>query len=169
MKRVGYPEDSTQSAYSSQLIRIPLSAIIFYLSCFISREATTRQCWGGDQNQLLGGGWTSADTHKYTLSYTFQNDAVCIRYDDESFTGSIHLSVDTNFQCFLSICLVPPLSGPTASRLRQSEWKSLLSAEADKRTVAQQSSLKAYSFNLSKKRKRGKRRREALGWENSAN
>lgn len=45
MKRVGYPEDSTQSAYSSQLIRIPLSAIIifdffFNLSRFISREET---------------------------------------------------------------------------------------------------------------------------------
>lgn len=30
MKRVGYPEDSTQSAYSSQLIRIPLSAIVSF-------------------------------------------------------------------------------------------------------------------------------------------
>lgn len=114
MKRVGYPEDSTQSAYSSQLIRIPLSAIIFYLSCFISREATTRQCWGSDQNQLLGGLDASrhARTHTFVPHFRLENDAVCIRYDDECFTGSVHLSVDANFQCFLSLCLFPPLSGP---------------------------------------------------------
>lgn len=65
VKRAGYPEDSTQSAYSSQLIRIPLSAIIFYLSCFISREATTRQWCGGDRNQLLGGADARKDTHTH--------------------------------------------------------------------------------------------------------
>lgn len=77
MKRVGYPEDSTQSAYSSQLIRIPLSAIIFYLSCLISREATTRQCWGGDRNQLLGGGRREQMRTHTHLPSTFQTGEWC--------------------------------------------------------------------------------------------
>lgn len=123
MKRVGYPEDSTQSAYSSQLIRIPLSAIIFYLSRFISREATTRQCWGGDQNQLLvvvvvvgrgevfgGRGWGgSGDAHKHTPPLPhLQTDAVCIRLDDdESFRGrpSVPLLIPTSSARFVSFCL----------------------------------------------------------------
>lgn len=90
VKRDGYPEDSTQSAYSSQLIRIPLSAIIFYLSCFISQEASIRQCWGGDQNQLLGGVRARTHTHAHTLHFRLVNDSVCIRYDDECVTGDAH-------------------------------------------------------------------------------
>lgn len=68
MKRDGYPEDSTQSAYSSQLIWIPLSHLFFfffYLWGFISREATKRQYRGGDHNQLLGE--MPADVRKYVL------------------------------------------------------------------------------------------------------
>lgn len=119
MKRDGYPEDSTQSAYSSQLIRIPLSAIIFYLSCFISQEATKRQCWGGDQNQLLGGVDTLRCAH--TPHFRLENDSVCIRYDDECVTGSVYLSFYANFQCFLSLCLSSFVWADCALRLRQSD------------------------------------------------
>lgn len=159
MKGAGYPEDSTQSAYSSQLIRIPLSlsAIIFYLSCFISREASTRQWWGGDRNQLLGGAQAGARTHTPLLPHLrFESDSVCIRYDDECVIA--HFSVDTNFQCFLSLCLFPPFVwADCASRLRQSDGEQLLSGKTYERTAAQQPSRKANSFNCSKKKRRGER------------
>lgn len=40
MKRAGYPEDSTQSAYSSQLIRIPLSlpSVFIFAALFLERK-----------------------------------------------------------------------------------------------------------------------------------
>lgn len=148
VKRTGYPEDLTQSAYSSQLIRIPLFAIIFYLSCFISREATTRQWCGGDRNQLLGGQthtYTYINTRIHTLYSTlqFENDSVCIRYDDECVTVT-SLSVNTNFQCCLPLCLSPPFVW--------AEWEQLLSGKAHKRTATQQPSCKANSVNCSEER-----------------
>lgn len=69
-----------------------------------------------------------------------------------------HFSVDTNFQCFLSLCLFPPFVwADCASRLRQSDGEQLLSGKTYERTAAQQPSRKANSFNCSKKKRRGER------------
>lgn len=135
VKRVGYPEDSTQSAYSSQLIRIPLSAIIFYLSCFISREATTRQWWGGDRNQLLGGGgvWTQADTHLPATSQTWE--WCCLHQIWWRVLYRQHSSLCWYKLPVLSLTLSFPsfVWADCASRLRRSDWERLLSGEAYKR------------------------------------
>lgn len=155
MKGAGYPEDSTQSAYSSQLIRIPLSLCHHFLSflLYFSR-GIYKTMVGGDRNQLLGGAQAGARTHTLLLPHLrFESDSVCIRYDDECVIA--HFSVDTNFQCFLSLCLFPPFVwADCASRLRQSDGEQLLSGKTYERTAAQQPSRKANSFNCSKKKRR---------------
>lgn len=116
MKTDSYPEDSTQSAYSSQLIWIPLSHhffFFFYLWGFISREATKRQYRGGDQNQLLGE--MPADVRKY-VSLPHVRLA---KLSASDMAGSIRLSTDANFQRSLSICFVPLLCGPTRERVKE--------------------------------------------------
>lgn len=168
MKRVGYPEDSTQSAYSSQLIRIPLSAIIFYLSRFISREATTRQRWGGDQNQLLvvvvvvgwgrcsvgwgGGVWRRTQTH---ASPSTSPDRRCLHqirwWRVVSRAALVPLLIPTSSARFVSFCLGRRRRVSSTRRVKEPiVWARLTS-----RPRLKPSPRKARSFN-SEKKERGR-------------
>lgn len=90
MKRVGYPEDSTQSAYSSQLIRIPLSAIIifdfffFFIFPALFLERKLRDNVGVVIGICYWWGWVLGKRRfwRHERLTHFQTDAVCIRLDD---------------------------------------------------------------------------------------
>lgn len=123
MKGDGYPEDSTQFAYSSQLIWIPLSHhfFLFYLWGFISREATKRQYRGGDQNQRLGK--MPADVRKYVSLPHFRLEKLSAS-DRTSRTALVFPSMQT-FRALSQFALSHFCLGR-----RRSDWKSSLSRRA---------------------------------------
>lgn len=101
MKRDGYPEDSAQSAYSSQLIRIPPLCHQFFIfpTLFLERQLQDT-LWAviGISYWGMGGGHLQTRTNTH-LPSTFQSEAVCIRYDDvmsPSLAAFIFLLIQTS-------------------------------------------------------------------------
>lgn len=145
MKGDGYPEDSTQSAYSSQLIWIPLSHhfffFLFYLWGFISREATKRQYRGGDQNQRLGE--MPADVRKYVSLPHFRLEKSSA--SDRTSRAALVFPSTQTFRALSRFALSQFCLGR-----RRSDWKSPLSPRA-RRTSRLKPSPRKASFLLLKR------------------
>lgn len=145
VKRAGCPEDSTQSAYSSQLIRIPPLRHHFLSFLFYFSRGSKKTMVGRWSESVIRGTRSHTHTHFHIWSLRM----ILSASDMMMSALQAHLCVYTNFQ---SLCLYSFVWPNRAVRLKWSVGEGLLSDATREQATAQLLYCKARSFNCSKRR-----------------